>query len=121
MFQFTQFPFSYTIYSCMDTSSSLTSGFPHSDIHGSLNICFSPWLFAAYHVLLRLLVPRHSPYALTSLTYFFGIFIVLLVFCLLLLYYIFFNVLSFLNVQHNFNGGPDKNRTCDLTLIRRAL
>ena len=44
--------------------------FPHSDIHGSQNICFSPWLFAAYHVFLRLLVPRHSPYALSSLTFF---------------------------------------------------
>ena len=43
--------------------------FPHSDIHGSLDICSSPWLFAAYHVLLRLLVPRHSPYALSSLTF----------------------------------------------------
>ena len=45
--------------------------FPHSDIHGLLNICFSPWLFAAYHVFLRLLVPRHSPYALSSLTFFY--------------------------------------------------
>ena len=44
-------------------------GFPHSDIHGSLNICFSPWLFAAYHVFRRLLVPRHPPCALISLTY----------------------------------------------------
>ena len=44
-------------------------GFPHSDIHGSLNICFSPWLFAAYHVFRRLLVPRHPPCALSSLTY----------------------------------------------------
>ena len=43
--------------------------FPHSDIHGSLDICSFPWLFAAYHVLLRLLVPRHSPYALSSLTF----------------------------------------------------
>ena len=42
--------------------------FPHSDTHGSMDICSSPWLFAAYHVLLRLLVPRHSPYALCSLT-----------------------------------------------------
>ena len=50
------------------TSQFLLVGFPHSDIHGSMNICFSPWLFAAYHVLLRLLVPRHSPYALCSLT-----------------------------------------------------
>ena len=44
--------------------------FPHSDIHGSIDICSSPWLFAAYHVLLRLLVPRYSPYALSSLTNF---------------------------------------------------
>ena len=29
-------------------------GLPHSDIHGSMLICSSPWLFAAYHVLLRL-------------------------------------------------------------------
>ena len=42
--------------------------FPHSDICGSMDICSSPQLFAAYHVLLRLLVPRHSPYALCSLT-----------------------------------------------------
>ena len=42
-------------------------GFPHSDIHGSMHICCSPWLFAACHVLLRLLMPRHSPYALLSL------------------------------------------------------
>ena len=47
-------------------------GFPHSDIHGSLNICFSPWLFAAYHVFHRLLVPRHPPCALSSLTCRFG-------------------------------------------------
>ena len=43
-------------------------GFPHSDIHGSKDICSSPWLFAAYHVFHRLLVPRHPPCALISLT-----------------------------------------------------
>ena len=32
-------------------------------------ICGSPWLFAAYRVLLRLLTPRHSPYALSSLNF----------------------------------------------------
>ena len=42
--------------------------FPHSDTHGSMDICSSPWLFAAYHVFLRLLVPRHPPCALSSLT-----------------------------------------------------
>ena len=44
-------------------------GFPHSDICGSMAICASPQLFAAYHVLLRLLVPRHPPCALSSLTF----------------------------------------------------
>ena len=42
--------------------------FPHSDSHGSIRICQSPWIIAAYRVLLRLSVPRHSPYALCSLT-----------------------------------------------------
>ena len=32
------------------------------------DICSSPWLIAACHVLLRLLMPRHSPCALFSLT-----------------------------------------------------
>ena len=41
-----------------------SGGFPHSDIRGSLDICSSPRLFAAYHVFLRLLVPRHPPCAL---------------------------------------------------------
>ena len=45
--------------------------FPHSDISGSMDICSSPKLFAAYHVFLRLLVPRHPPCALSSLTRFF--------------------------------------------------
>ena len=42
--------------------------FPHSDISGSQDICSSPKLFAAYHVFHRLLVPRHPPYALSSMT-----------------------------------------------------
>ena len=46
----------------------LPAGFPHSDIHGSMDICSSPWLFAAYHVFHRLLVPRHPPCALNHLT-----------------------------------------------------
>ena len=43
-------------------------GFPHSDICGSMDICSSPQLFAAYHVFLLLLVPRHPPCALSCLT-----------------------------------------------------
>ena len=45
-----------------------SAGFPHSDISGSLDMCSSPKLFAAYHVFHRLLVPRHPPYALFSMT-----------------------------------------------------
>ena len=44
-------------------------GFPHSDIRGSKLICSSPRLFAACHVLHRLLMPRHSPCALYSLNF----------------------------------------------------
>ena len=44
------------------------SGFPHSEIPGSKPACGSPRLIAACRVLHRLLAPRHSPYALSSLT-----------------------------------------------------
>ena len=44
------------------------SGFPHSEIPGSMPACGSPRLIAACHVLHRLLLPRHSPCALSSLT-----------------------------------------------------
>ena len=43
--------------------------FPNSEICGSKLICSSPQLIAACHVLLRLLMPRHSPYALLSLNF----------------------------------------------------
>ena len=46
------------------------AGFPHSDICGSQDICSLPQLFAAYHVFLRLSVPRHPPCALSCLTFF---------------------------------------------------
>ena len=47
----------------------IAGGFPHSVISGSMLICSSPKLFAAYHDLHRLLMPRHSPCALFSLTF----------------------------------------------------
>ena len=50
------------------TTEVFSARFPHSDICGSLDICSSPQLFAAYHVFRRLLVPRHPPCALISLT-----------------------------------------------------
>ena len=69
MFQFGRFPaHGYLVHHAL--AEYCSAGFPHSDIHGSRLICSSPWLFAACHVLLRLLMPRHSPCALFSLTYF---------------------------------------------------
>src|SRR5580700_179560 len=43
-------------------------GFPHSEIPGSMPACGSPRLIAACHVFHRLLLPRHPPCALSSLT-----------------------------------------------------
>ena len=48
---------------------SSSRGFPHSEICGSKLICSSPQLIAACHVLHRLPMPRHSPYALFRLNY----------------------------------------------------
>ena len=42
-------------------------GLLHSETPGSMCVCHSPGLFAAYHVLLRLAVPRHPPCALSRL------------------------------------------------------
>src|SRR5262249_13616438 len=44
------------------------AGFPHSEISGSRDVCSSPELIAACHVLHRLHAPRHPPCALSSLT-----------------------------------------------------
>ena len=67
MFQFRRFP-AYTYFIQCTLLKYCFSGFPHSEIHGSMDICSSPWLIAACHVLRRLLMPRHSPCALSSLT-----------------------------------------------------
>ena len=69
MFQFGGFPaYDYFIHRTLYGSS--PHGFPHSEIHGSQDICSSPWLIAACHVLRRLLMPRHSPCALLRLNSF---------------------------------------------------
>ena len=69
MFQFRRFPtYAYLIQRTLTEYCS--AGFPHSEISGSMAICASPKLIAACHVLHRLLMPRHSPCALISLTYF---------------------------------------------------
>jgi hypothetical protein len=44
------------------------TGLPHSEICGYLVISTYPQLIAGSHVLHRLLVPRHPPYALSNLT-----------------------------------------------------
>ena len=40
------------------------AGLPHSDTPGSLPVCGSPGIFAAYRVLPRFRKPRHPPFAL---------------------------------------------------------
>ena len=86
--------------------------FPHSDIYGSMNICFSPQLFAAYHVFLRLLVPRHSPYALSSLTNFFSVKLCLqislfafglIVFILFLVCQFYLSIITIFSKKHYYN------------------
>ena len=67
MFQFRRFP-THTYFIQRTLYEYGSYGFPHSDIPGSSDICSSPRLFAACHVLLRLLMPRHSPCALIRLT-----------------------------------------------------
>ena len=47
------------------------AGLPHSEIPGSQVVCTSPRLIAAYHVLLRFPEPRHPPYALILLDFYF--------------------------------------------------
>ena len=67
MFQFRRFPsYAYLIQRRMTEYCS--AGFPHSVISGSKPICGSPKRIAACHDLHRLLMPRHSPCALISLT-----------------------------------------------------
>jgi hypothetical protein len=56
-----------TAYGFSSGSPGITQvGLPHSDIPGSQPAGGSPGLFAAIHVLHRLLVPRHPPCALAS-------------------------------------------------------
>ena len=68
MFQFRRFPtYAYLIQRRLTEYCS--AGFPHSVILGSKLMCSSPRLIAACHDLHRLLMPRHSPCALISLTF----------------------------------------------------
>ena len=67
MFQFSGFPSHDYVFIIRYLDITL-SEFPHSEIFGSKFTCNSPKLIAAYHVLHRLLVPRHSPCTLNNLT-----------------------------------------------------
>ena len=67
MFQFGRFP-SYTYLFSIRWQGLTPAGFLHSEICGSIRICQSPQLIAAYRVLRRLPMPRHPPCALKSLT-----------------------------------------------------
>ena len=68
MFQFRPFPtYPYLIQDTLTGDE--PAGLPHSEISGSKLICSSPKLIAACHVFHRLLMPRHSPCTLYSLTF----------------------------------------------------
>ena len=65
-------PYLFIQYGIYDSSPYVL---PHSDTRGSWLIYSSPRLFAVNRVLLRLLMPRHSPYALLSLNFFQTVFV----------------------------------------------
>src|SRR5947208_6412110 len=56
------------MYSALDDAALPAPGFPIRRSTGQRLFSTSPRLIAAVHVLLRLLVPRHPPYALNILT-----------------------------------------------------
>src|SRR5512133_1003043 len=56
------------MYSGLGDAALPAPGFPIRRSTGQRLFSASPWLIAAVHVLLRLLVPRHPPCALTILT-----------------------------------------------------
>ena len=69
MFQFGGFP-TYTYVFSIRSLILHQGGFPIRKSTVITLISSSPWLIAACHVLHRLLMPRHSPYALLSLNFF---------------------------------------------------
>ena len=126
-------PFIHLWIQCMMTELH-SAGFPHSEIHGSMAGFASPWLIADPCVLRRLLVPRHSPCALCSLTInlkSLGSFSNSLDDKFVVINYPFnlpFHITICCFVQFSrcifeisLVGGLKWTRTTDLTLIRRAL
>ena len=66
MFQFPAFAFTLSV-----NVGIAPDGLPHSEIRGSGDICSSPRLIAACHVLRRLREPRHPPCALRPFRFIF--------------------------------------------------
>ena len=103
------------------------NGLPHSDISGSKPAYGSPKLFAVNHVLLRLLAPRHPPYALIILTFFTHISMRarFSVIRRLRLYLFRFPTSCVMQFSKNSGllaiGGDEGNRTPCLLLARQAL
>ena len=62
MFRFPGFPLRRLCVH-LPVAGGFPAGFPHSDTTGSAPAHGSPMLFAVYHVLRRLLMPRHPPFA----------------------------------------------------------
>ena len=91
------------------------AGFPHSEIVALTLACSYTTLIAAYHVLLRLLVPRHPPYALISLTSLRS-WSAPKAYCFSAL----FDIVTLYNFQRTF-GGDERNRTADPLLARQVL
>ena len=108
---------------------------PHSDISGSKPAYGSPKLFAVNHVLLRLLAPRHSPYALSIFAFVItSVFLSLLGncngfshFCNQPTFFIQKFSINFFTMQFSKNyspyplGGDKRDRTAGLLLARQAL
>ena len=140
MFQFRRFPphgYEFT----MRRPDMTPAGLLHSDTCGSKPAYGSPQLFAVCCVLLRLLVPRHSPCALCSLTMcffwfscseiavfpkqalFHACFRITLFPLICFVLYSVFKVHAASAAAHIpvRPGGLKWTRTTDLTLIRRAL
>ena len=67
MFHFSGFRVSFPILFRKEQYHIIDIRLPHSEITGSKPVCGSPMLIAAYHVLHRLLAPRHPLCALKSL------------------------------------------------------
>ena len=72
MFQFTRSMLYYPMYSDSNIIRLRIMGFPIRRSPDRSLLDGSPRLIAAYHVLHRLLSPRHPPYALTNLIFYYA-------------------------------------------------